>query len=102
MKAAKPQASSGVAAEKAPAARDEKRKLSYKQKFALETLPAKIEALHSEIINLEKKLADPDLFAKNPALFNKTVEEIGKKRASHEALEHEWLELEMLREEIEG
>lgn len=102
LKAAKPQASSGVAAEKAPAARDEKRKLSYKQKFALETLPAKIEALHSEIINLEKKLADPDLFAKNPALFNKTVEEIGKKRASHEALEHEWLELEMLREEIEG
>ncbi|MDQ0997204.1 ATP-binding cassette subfamily F protein uup [Phyllobacterium ifriqiyense] len=67
LKAAKPQASSGVAAEKAPAARDEKRKLSYKQKFALETLPAKIEALHSEIINLEKKLADPDLFAKNPA-----------------------------------
>lgn len=102
LKAAKPQASSGVASEKAPAARDEKRKLSYKQKFALETLPAKIEALHSEIINLEKKLADPDLFAKNPALFNKTVEEIGKKRASHEALEHEWLELEMLREEIEG
>lgn len=102
LKAAKPQASSGVASEKMPAARDEKRKLSYKQKFALETLPAKIEALHSEIINLEKKLADPDLFAKNPALFNKTVEEIGKKRASHEALEHEWLELEMLREEIEG
>ncbi len=102
LKAAKPQASSGAAVEKTSAARDEKRKLSYKQKFALETLPAKIEALHSEIINLEKKLADPDLFAKNPALFNKTVDEIGKKRASHEALEHEWLELEMLREEIEG
>lgn len=82
--------------------REEKRKLSYKQKFALETLPGKIEALHGEIATLEEKLADPELFAKNAASFNKTVEEIGKKRHSLETYEHEWLELEMLREEIEG
>ena len=101
LKNPKPQVSAGTA-EKVPAARGDKRKLSYKQKFALETLPGTIEKLHGEIAVLEKKLADPDLFAKNPALFNKTVEEIGKKRTSHEAFEHEWLELEMLREEIEG
>ncbi|MRG54971.1 ATP-binding cassette domain-containing protein [Phyllobacterium sp. SYP-B3895] len=87
---------------KAAPAREEKRKLSYKQKFALETLPAKIETLHAEIAALEKKLADPELFAKNAGLFNKTVDDIAKKRHSLEAHEHEWLELEMLREEIEG
>ena len=100
LKAAKP---AGGSVEKAvPAQREEKRKLSYKQKFALETLPGKIEALHVEIATLEKKLADPQLFAKDAALFNKTVDEISKKRHSLETYEHEWLELEMLREEIEG
>ena len=100
LKTAKP---AGGSVEKAvPAQREDKRKLSYKQKFALETLPGKIEALHVEIATLEKKLADPQLFAKNAALFNKTVDEISKKRHSLETYEHEWLELEMLREEIEG
>lgn len=101
IKGAKASATTGDAGKAAPA-REEKRKLSYKQKFALETLPAKIETLHAEIAALEKKLADPDLFAKNAGLFNKTVDDIAKKRHSLEAHEHEWLELEMLREEIEG
>ncbi|NTS32464.1 ATP-binding cassette domain-containing protein [Phyllobacterium sp. BT25] len=101
IKGAKASAATSDAGKVAPA-REEKRKLSYKQKFALETLPAKIETLHAEIAALEKKLADPDLFAKNAGLFNKTVDDIAKKRHSLEANEHEWLELEMLREEIEG
>jgi len=100
LKSSKP--ASGSAEKAVPAQREEKRKLSYKQKFSLETLPGKIEALHGEIATLENKLADPELFAKNATLFNKTVEEIGKKRHSLETYEHEWLELEMLREEIEG
>ena len=102
IRASKGGGANNPALEKAATTRSEKRKLSYKQKFALETLPAKIEALHGEIAVLEKKLADPDLFAKNAALFNKTVDEIGKKRHDLEVFEHEWLELEMLREEIEG
>ncbi len=102
LKTAKVQTTGNVPDEKVTPQREEKRKLSYKQKFALETLPAKIEVLQAAIAALEKKLADPELFAKNPALFNKTVEEIAKKRESLENNEHEWLELEMLREEIEG
>jgi len=82
--------------------REEKRKLSYKQKFALETLPGKIETLATEITVLENKLADPELYAKNPELFAKTAGELEKKREAHAAMEEEWLELEMLREEIEG
>ncbi|MCX8293068.1 ABC-F family ATP-binding cassette domain-containing protein [Phyllobacterium sp. 0TCS1.6A] len=83
-------------------AREEKRKLSYKQKFALESLPGKIEALQKELAVLEKRLADPELFSKDPTLFQKTVAESAAKQADLEKFEHEWLELEMLREEIEG
>ncbi|GAB1583280.1 ABC-F family ATP-binding cassette domain-containing protein [Phyllobacterium phragmitis] len=82
--------------------REEKRKLSYKQKFALETLPGKIEALAAEIAGLEAKLADSELYAKNPDLFAKIAAELEKKREARSAMEEEWLELEMLREEIEG
>lgn len=82
--------------------REEKRKLSYKQKFALETLPGKMDALAKEIAVLEGKLADPQLYAKDPTLFAKTADLLEKKRSENAAMEEEWLELEMLREEIEG
>ncbi|GAA0608467.1 ABC-F family ATP-binding cassette domain-containing protein [Paenochrobactrum glaciei] len=100
-KAASAAAGSDGAAAQAPK-RDEKRKLSYKQKFALETLPGKIDALSKEIDVLEAKMADPQLYAKNPDLFAKVAAELEKKRSESDAFEEEWLELEMLREEIEG
>ncbi|WP_420961469.1 ABC-F family ATP-binding cassette domain-containing protein [Brucella sp. IR073] len=99
VKAAQPRGTSPDAASPAPK-REDKRKLSYKQKFALETLPAKLEAIGAEIAELEKKLADPQLYAKNPDLFAKTAAELEKKREAQSAMEEEWLELEMLREEI--
>src|SRR5690606_31865923 len=95
--------SEGKSEEDAPQAkREEKRKLSYKQKFALETLPGKMDALSKEIVVLEGKLADPQLYAKDPALFAKTADLLEKKRSENATMEEEWLELEMLREEIEG
>ena len=78
------------------------RKLSYKQKFALETLPQKIAEAEKAIAALEAKLADPGIFARDPAAFNRTAGELEKARAALSAMEEEWLELEMLREEIEG
>ncbi|MFC0244143.1 ABC-F family ATP-binding cassette domain-containing protein [Falsochrobactrum ovis] len=82
--------------------REEKRKLSYKQKFALETLPGKMETLAEEIAKLEERFADPQLYSKDPELFAKTADLLEKKRAEHSAMEEEWLELELLREELEG
>ena len=99
--AATPAAGGSATAEAAPK-RDEKRKLSYKQKFALETLPGKLEALASEIDQLDQKMADPNLYAKDPGLFAKIADQLEKKRSDRDAMEEEWLELEMLREEIEG
>lgn len=79
-----------------------KGKLSYKQKFALENLPKEMEKAESEITAREKKMADPNLFTKDPATFNKLAAEMEKLREKVTAMEEEWLELEMLREELEG
>ncbi|MGK6313364.1 ABC-F family ATP-binding cassette domain-containing protein [Neorhizobium sp. DT-125] len=79
-----------------------KGKLSYKQKFALETLPKEMAKAEAEIAAREKKMADPHLFSKDPAAFNKLAAEMEKLRESLTKMEEEWLELEMLREELEG
>lgn len=85
-----------------PAQKAGSKKLSYKQKFALETLPHKIEALTGEIETLETKLSDPALYARDAAAFDRFTKELDEKRNLRERSEEEWLELEMLREEIEG
>ena len=77
-------------------------KLSYKHKFALETLPGKIEDAGKKAALLEAKLADPAFFAKDAALFNKTAGELEALRKSITSMEDEWLELEMMRAEVEG
>ncbi|WP_370322032.1 ABC-F family ATP-binding cassette domain-containing protein [Oricola sp.] len=99
---AKPAASKPSAEPAAKASQSGKGKLSYKQKYALETLPAEIEKLAGDIAALETKLADPNLFAKDAEKFNRIAGELDEKRTHHVAMEEEWLELEMLREEIEG
>ncbi len=86
----------------APAEAKGKVKLSYKQKFALENLPKEMEKMEKEIAAREAKMADPALFTKDPATFNKLAAEMEKLRASLTKMEEEWLELEMLREELEG
>jgi ATP-binding cassette subfamily F protein uup len=78
------------------------KKLSFKQKFALESLPKKIEEAQARIASLEARLADPALFSKDPAGFQKLAAGLDTERAALAAMEEEWLELEMLREEIEG
>jgi ABC transport system ATP-binding/permease protein len=79
-----------------------KGKLSFKQKFALENLPKEMEKAETAIAKHEKEMADPNLFSKNPARFSVLASELEKLRASIAKMEEEWLELEMLREEIEG
>jgi ATP-binding cassette subfamily F protein uup len=86
----------------AGAARPAARKLSYKQKFALESLPQKMAAASAAISSLENSLADPAFYERNPASFQKTIAALDKERRTLAAMEEEWLELEMLREEIEG
>jgi ATP-binding cassette subfamily F protein uup len=86
----------------APQSKAAAKKLSYKQKFALETLPGKMAAISASISALENQLADPAFYEKNSVSFAKTIAALDKERQSLAAMEEEWLELEMLREELEG
>ena len=78
----------------------EKRKLSFKEKFALDNLPAKMEKLKVELAQLERLMADPQLFAKDPKKFEASSVRFGKASEELAKAEEEWLELEILREEL--
>ena len=91
-----------TAAAAAPAESKGKGKLSFKQKFALENLPKEMDKTEREIAAREAKMADPALFTKDPATFNRLAAEMEKLRDGLTKMEEEWLELEMLREELEG
>lgn len=77
-------------------------KLSYKDKYALETLPGEIETLESEISKLEQEMADPNLFTQKPERFNAASKELTEKQTLRDQKEERWLELEILKEEVEG
>jgi ATP-binding cassette subfamily F protein uup len=87
-------------AEKKPATT--KGKMSFKDKHALETLPKQIDELTAKRDALSKEMEDPDLYNRDPARFTKISEAIGKLEEELAAAEERWLELEMLREELEG
>ncbi|MEO1703053.1 MAG: ABC-F family ATP-binding cassette domain-containing protein [Pseudomonadota bacterium] len=77
-------------------------KLTYKIKYALEKLPAEIDALNGEISELSKKMADPDLFSKDPEKFDALSRALTEKQDLVSAKEEEWLEAEMAREAAES
>jgi len=77
-----------------------KRKLSYKEKHALERLPEAIARLEAEILSLQARLADPGLFARDEKAFTAASERLGVAQAELTAAEEQWLELELLRQDI--
>ncbi|AZN73577.1 ABC transporter ATP-binding protein [Georhizobium profundi] len=88
--------------DKAQPAAASSRKLSYKQKFALETLPKEIETKQAEIAAIEARMAKPDYFTKQAEAFARDAKALETLRGDVDRMEEEWLELEVLREEIEG
>ncbi|BAM90459.1 ABC transporter with duplicated ATPase domains [Bradyrhizobium oligotrophicum S58] len=79
-----------------------KRKLSFNEKHALETLPKTIAKLQAEIAKQQKLLDDPALYAKDRKRFDAASTAMATAQAELTAAEDRWLELEVLREEIEG
>jgi ATP-binding cassette subfamily F protein uup len=79
-----------------------KRKMSFKDKHALETLPKTIAALQAETKKLQIKLADPNFYSRDRSGFETLSSELGELHRKIAAAEEQWLELEMLREEIAG
>ncbi|MGI4819172.1 MAG: ABC-F family ATP-binding cassette domain-containing protein [Janthinobacterium lividum] len=69
-------------------------KLSYKDARRLEEIEKLLETLPAEIAKQDALMADPELYSKNPAAFDKAMKAADKARAELEAIELEWLELE--------
>ncbi|HEY4982655.1 MAG TPA: ATP-binding cassette domain-containing protein [Pseudolabrys sp.] len=82
--------------------RPAKRRMSFKDKHALETLPKTIAARQAEANALQAKLADPQFYARDRAGFEKVTAALGELQRKIAAAEEQWLELEVLREELAG
>jgi len=85
---------------RAPSA-SSKRRLNFNEKHALETLPKTIVSLEAEIARQQRILDDPDLYNRDRAKFDRVSEALTKAQAELREAEDRWLELEVLREEIE-
>ncbi|MBS7589262.1 ABC-F family ATP-binding cassette domain-containing protein [Ancylobacter defluvii] len=94
--------SSAAGSPASPAAAASKRKLSFKEKHALEQLPKRMSQLESDIKRLNNTLHTPNFYTRDPAGFQKATAELTKAQAALAKAEEEWLELEMLREELGG
>ena len=77
------------------------RKLSFKDKHALDTLPTRMAALETEIKTLQMKLAAADLYAKDPKVFAATTARLSAAGVELAAAEENWLALELKRETLE-
>jgi ATP-binding cassette subfamily F protein uup len=79
-----------------------KRKLNFNDKHALETLPKTIARLQAEIAKQQRHLDDPNLYKKDRKKFDTASAALSSAQKELEAAEEKWLDLEMLREEIES
>ena len=93
---------SGSAAKKPAAPRSQsKRRLGFKEKHALESLPGIISRLEQTISILQAELTDPALFQRNPDAFDAKASELESVLNELSKAEDQWLALETLREELE-
>jgi ATP-binding cassette subfamily F protein uup len=79
-----------------------RKKLSFKDKHALDTLPGIMAGLETKIATLQTALAAPDLYVKDRKRFDTLSGELSAAQAELATAEDRWLELEMLRDAIEG
>ncbi len=78
------------------------RKLSFKEKHLLDTLPGIIAKLESEIQNLSGKLADNGFFARDRTGFDAVTSRLAHAQSALDEAETQWLELEERRAWVEA
>ena len=98
--------SSSATKQKGPAApaapKPASKRMTFKDKHALETLPGRISGLEADIAKFNRQLGDSGLYAKDPAKFASISQALVEAQAALAAAEEQWLELEMRREELEA
>jgi ATP-binding cassette subfamily F protein uup len=98
----KPFAAKAAEALVRPPPEQARRKLSFNDKHALETLPKTIAVLQAKIGTLHQRLDDPGLYARDRAAFDSASAALVAAQEELAAAEEKWLELEILLEGIEG
>ncbi len=77
-----------------------RQKLSYNQQRLLNVLPQEIQQLETEIAAIENILSDADLYARDPEKFTAQSNDLARKKEEKEEKENQWLELQILAEEL--
>jgi ATP-binding cassette subfamily F protein uup len=78
-----------------------RRKLNFGEQHELKSLPARMAEVEKDIAALHAKLSDATFYARDPDGFAVLSEKLAGAQAALTATESRWLELEMLREELE-
>jgi ATP-binding cassette subfamily F protein uup len=107
---ARPAAAAGAAAAVAAAASSRAtkaepaagpaRKMTFKDRHALEKLPGQIIDLQRDIARMRTAMANPDLYRTDPKTFAATSAALATSEAALAKAEERWLELEMQRESL--
>jgi ATP-binding cassette subfamily F protein uup len=79
-----------------------KRRLNFNEKHALETLPKTMAKLQADIAKHQTKLDDSALYARDRKIFDEVSAALVDAQMKLQQAEEKWLELEILREGIEG
>tara|TARA_B100001142_G_scaffold206334_1_gene204584 strand:+ start:57 stop:701 length:645 start_codon:yes stop_codon:yes gene_type:complete len=69
-------------------------KLSYKDSYARETLPKKIDVLLQDIADYKHKLEDPGFYKRDPKNFSLTAKTLENAQKELIKLEDQWIEIE--------
>jgi ATP-binding cassette subfamily F protein uup len=77
-----------------------KRRMTFKDKHALETLPATLAGLNARAAELQTRLDDPQFYLRDRDGFEKVTRDLAETQRKLAAAEQRWLELELLREEL--
>ena len=75
-------------------------KLSYRDQYRLEHLPAEMTLLNEKIAQLEAHLAEPGLYTKDPVNFRQQVTDLAAAQAKLAEAEELWLVLSIQRDEF--
>lgn len=77
-------------------------KLSYNQQRLLEVLPEEIKQLEKEIAQLVEELSNPELYTSDPEKFDRLTKELETSQKSKEDKENQWLEIQIIKEDLEA
>jgi ABC transport system ATP-binding/permease protein len=79
-----------------------KRRMTFKDKHALETLPGEIAAMQARAKALSDRLADANFYARDRSGFEDATAQLGALQHEIMAAEERWLKLEIQREALES